>query len=71
MTQTQAVDAGRYDSFRGPALDSTLWQPLITPQADGSDWVYLEPDARTTVADGTVEIEPSTSSTCSPFSSSI
>ena len=57
MIQTQTVDAARYDSFRGPTLDSTLWQPLITPQADGSDWVYLEPGARTTVAGGTVEIE--------------
>ena len=57
MTQIQTVEAARYDSFRGPTLDSTLWQPLITPQADGSDWVYLEPGARTTVAGGTVEIE--------------
>ena len=54
MIQAQTVDAARYDSFRGPTLDSTLWQPLITPQADGSDWVYLEPGARTTVAGGTV-----------------
>jgi Family of unknown function (DUF6081) len=56
MSQSQTLNVARYDSFDGPTLDPNLWQPLVTPQADGTDWVYLEPDARTNVADGAVEI---------------
>jgi hypothetical protein len=46
-----------YDPFTdGPGLDESRWAPLRTPTPDGSEWVYLEPTARTTVGDGTAEI---------------
>jgi hypothetical protein len=40
-----------YDAFAGPELDSDLWEPLNI----GSPRV--EPDARTTVADGTITVD--------------
>ncbi len=57
MTKPVSTDSSfRYDAFLGPVLDGELWRPLATPQADGSDWVYAEPDARVRFEGGAVEI---------------
>ncbi len=57
MTKTISTDSTfSYDAFPGPVLDGGLWRPLVTPQADGSDWVYAEPDAQVRFEGGAVEI---------------
>ena len=54
MTSLPAAQTGRmkYDEFAGPALDSSLWEPLsLGPR------VCIEPDARTTVQDGVLTVD--------------
>lgn len=46
-----------YDLFEGPDLDPGRWHPLVTPLEDGSEWIYAEPAAVTSVGAGEVDID--------------
>lgn len=46
----------RVDDFTGPEIDTTRWQFLEFPLADGTTWTCRERGAQTRVADGKVAI---------------
>src|SRR5262249_24500568 len=45
-----------YDAFAGEGLDPSRWTLLEVPLRNGSRMVCREPEARLTVADGTLEV---------------
>src|SRR4051812_30370351 len=53
---TMTDDQGKYDSFNGAELDENLWIPVQMPSPHGELVRCEEPNAKTTVGGGILEI---------------